>query len=155
MSLKFYADSALTLPVSLASPKRFLFPNKGGIKTSSLWIADTYESFCTVVAHPGDPVVNLSDTSEFLGSAEIALTSGGFATATSGGQVFHYTGKTQGQLTGVINLSANILVDDKVVPLLTYRGVNGTNLEVFSSGADIVNFGVKVALGSTPLLAFP
>lgn len=50
MALAFYADAALKLPINAISPKRFLFQPKGGLKTSSLWIADVYSSKATIQA---------------------------------------------------------------------------------------------------------
>lgn len=155
MSLNFYADEALTLRVTSASPKRFLFPAKGNTKKSQLWLGDPYTSLCTVQANPGDNVVNLADTSEFLSASQIAATSGGVGTAVSGTNTFTYTGKSQSQLTGVVGIISAILVEDKVYPKVVYKGVGGANIEMFPTGSDLLNFGIRVAIGSTLVLGFP
>lgn len=155
MSLNFYADSALTLPISLVSPKRFLFPDAGGTKSSQLWLGDPYTSTCTIQANPGNPVVNLSDTSEFLTNVQISATSHGYATAVSGSNTFTYTGKTQDQLTGVSGITSIIHQNDVVYPQLVYSGINGTNISVYPSGPDLLNYGIRVAVGATSVLGFP
>lgn len=155
MALNFYADAGLTLPISAASPKRFLLPAKGGLKLSQLWLGDPYVSFCTVQANSGASVITLSDTGEFLTTSQIAATSTGTATATSGTNTFTYTGKTQSTLTGVSGITTNILVGDKVLPKVFYKGVGGANISMFPAGTDVQNFGLRVAVGSTSILGFP
>lgn len=155
MSLNFYADAGLTLRVTNASPKRFLFPAKGGSKTSQLWLGDPYVSPATLQANPGDTVVNLADTSEFLDATTIAGTTGGVGTAVSGANTFTYTGKSQSQLTGVSGITSAILIGDLVYPKVVYKGVGGANVEVFPTGADLVNYGIRLAVGNSSLLNFP
>lgn len=155
MSLNFYADSGLTLRMTAASPKRFLFPDTGGSKTSQLWLGDPYTSECATQANSGANTLDLTDTSEFLTASEIAGTSGGVGTAISGSQVFTYTGKSQSALTGVSGITSTIHVGDIVKPKITYHGVNGANISIFPTGSDLLNFGIKVAVGSTPTLSFP
>jgi hypothetical protein len=155
MSLNFYADAALTLQLSAVTPKRFLFPNKGGIKTSQVWLGDPYKTKCTIQANIGANHIDLADTSEFLDATAILATSSGHAVAISGSNTIHYTGKTQNQLTGVTGITANILVGDVVYPKVVYKGVAGANVEVFPTGTDLLNFGVRVAVGATTVLSFP
>lgn len=155
MALNFYADAALTLQLTSVTPKRFLFPDKGGIKTSQVWVGDPYQTKCTIQANSGANHIDVADTSQFLSTTQIAATSAGYAVGISGTNTFHYTGKTQSQLTGVTGIVTNILVDDVVYPKLVYKGVGGANVEVFPSGTDLLNFGVRVAVGSTTLLSFP
>ena len=154
MSLNFYADSALTLRMTTPSPKRFLVPDAGGTKTSQLYLGDPYFSLCTVHANPGDGTLNLADTSEFMTAAQIAGTSGGVATAVSGTNTFTYTGKTQSTLTGVVGITADIFVDDQVRPDYIYSGIGGANLEAYSAGTDILNYGIRIALGATQVLGY-
>jgi hypothetical protein len=155
MSLNFYTDRNLTSKVTVLAPKRFLFPPKGGTKASQLWLGDPYFSTCSAQANSGANVVTLTDTSEFMSAADIALTSSGHATAKFGSNSFTYTGKTQSQLTGVSGLTSNILVGDFVYPNVIYKGIAGANIEVFPAGPDLVNYGLRVALGSTSTLGFP
>ncbi len=155
MSLNFYADAALTLRLSEVSPKRFLFPAKGGIKTSQIWLGDPYTSLCVIQANPGASTLSLTDTSEFLDATQILATSGGVGKAVSGSQTFTYTGKTQSQLTGVSGIGTVILVDDIVYPKVIYNGTSGAGVEVFPIGSDLLNYGVKVAVGTTSTLGFP
>lgn len=155
MSLNLYADQALTLRLTQSSPKRFLLPDKGGTKTSQFWLGDPYFSTCTVHANPGDGVLNLSDTGEFMDAGQIAATSGVVGTAISGTNRFTYTGKTQSTLTGVSGITVAILVNDKVYPDVIYKGVNGANIEAFPTGSDLINYGIKISVGSTTTLSFP
>lgn len=155
MSLNFYADAALTLPMTGLTPKRFLFPDAGGSKTSQLYLGDPYISHATAVANPGATSVLLSDTSGFLTATQIAATSDGVGTAVSGGQTFTYTGKTQNSLTGVLGIIVEIPVDQVVYPSLIYYGIGGMNITMFSSGPDLQNYNIQISMGSTPVLGFP
>lgn len=155
MSLNFYADSALTLRLNQASPKRVLFPNKGGVKLTQVWLGDPYQTVCTIQANSSASHIDLADTSEFLDATAIAATSGGVATAKSGTNTFTYTGKSQSQLTGVSGITTNILIGDIVFPSVVYKGVGGANVEVFPTGSDLLNFGVRVSVGATTILGFP
>lgn len=155
MALKLFADAALTLPINGTSPKRFLFPVKGGLKTSTLWIGDPFQSSCAAQAAPGAATISLNDTSEFFDASSIAGFSGHVATATSGTNTFTYTGKTQSSLTGVSGITSTIFLGDKVAPKIIYSGVGGSNIEAFPTGADLLNFNIKVAVGSNPVLSFP
>lgn len=155
MSLNFYADAELTLPITGATPKRFLFPNAGSSQPTKVWLGDPYTSICTATANPGDNVINLSDTSGFLSSSAIAITSSGHATAVSGIQQFTYTGKTQDQLTGVTGITSVISADSLIHPNIVYYGVGGANISVLPSGPDIQNYGIAISMGSTTTLGFP
>lgn len=154
MSLNFYTDAQLKNRIDASYPKRFLFQNKGGIKVSQLWVGDPYTSTCSVHAFVGDNIINLTDTGEFYDDAVIATMSNGIATATSGPNTFTYTGKTQSQLTGVLGITTDISVGDTVVPAVSYLGVNGANIEIYPTGVDIVNSGIRVAVGATSALSF-
>lgn len=155
MSLNFYADSELTLPMTGLTPKRFLFPNAGGSQTSQLYLGDPYSSNCTSLALPGATTIFLSDTSGFLTAAQIATTSGHVGTAISENQTFTYTGKTQSSLTGVSGITENIPIDAVVAPSFIYYGIGGTNIEMFPSGTDLLNYGIQISMGSTSVLGFP
>jgi hypothetical protein len=154
MSLNFYTDAQLKNRIDASYPKRFLFPNKGGVKTSQLWVGDPYTSTCSVQAAPGDNVISLTDTGEFYDASDISNMSGGVATAVSGSNTFTYTGKTQSQLTGVSNIIADILVGDTVVPGVAYLGVNSANIKIFPTGVDITNAGIRVSVGSSSAVNF-
>lgn len=155
MSLNFYADPALTLRLNSLAPKRFLFPNKGGLKTSIVWLGDPYVSTCSIRANPGDTTLSLSDTGEFMNAAAIAATSGHIATAVADGQIIQYTGKTQGQLTGVSGITSPILIGSVVYPDVVYNGINGANVEVYPTGPDLLTYSINVAVGNTSTLSFP
>lgn len=158
--LTFFADAELTLPLSSASPKRFLFPSSGGTQTSQIWLGDPYISTFASAASSGATTVLLTDTGEFLDSTQIAATSGGVGTAVveidtfPGTLQFTYTGKTQNSLTGVSGLSQNILLDSVVYPYLVYKAVDD-NVSVVPVGTDILNFGIRVAVGNSAILGFP
>lgn len=160
MSLNFYADSGLTLPLSAASPKRFLFPSDSGTQKSQVWLGNPYVSAFGVAATSGDTTVFLTDTGEFLDAISIAATSGGVGTAIVAIDAspftleFTYTGKTQDSLTGVSGLTSNIDLGAAVYPDLTYIAFSG-NVSVVPIGSDILNYGLKVAVGTGPILNFP
>src|SRR2546422_392605 len=76
-------------------------------------------------------------------------------TPVSGSQSFTYTGKDLSKLTGVSGITSSILIGDKVYPNIIYNGISGANVEVFHTGADLLNFGIKISIGSTNILNFP
>lgn len=160
MSLNFYADPGLTLLLTAASPKRFLFSNAGEIKHSQVWLGDPYTSTCSAEALAGATSISLTNTGEFLNASQVAATSGGKATAVASIDTFPfsvqftYTGKTQSSLTGVLGLTSNILAGAKVHPYTVYHGV-GSNISVVPSGADLLNHNIRIAVGTSPTLSFP
>lgn len=158
MSLQFFADVDLTLPLTVSSPKRFLWPSLGGKQLSRVWLGDPYTSTFSVAADIADSTVFLTDTGEFLDATAISGTSGGVGTAVAivnGSPLqFTYTGKTQDSLTGVVGISEHINVNSVVYPYLVYKSV-APNLSVVPIGADIITFGIRVAVGTNQILNFP
>jgi len=66
--LGFFLDAQLTRPISPASPKRFLSPLAGLVKSSTVYLGDPYSATVLTAASIGATVLNLDDTSEFLAS---------------------------------------------------------------------------------------
>ena len=153
--LNFYADAGLTLQLSSFTPKRFLFPDAGGSRTSQVWLGDPYTSTVAIQASPGANTISLTDTGEFLNTADINKTSAHIATAIAGTQIITYTGKNQAQLIGVSGITETILEGTIIYPYVVYYGENGANIEAFPTGSDLLNYLIKVSVGSTSLLSFP
>jgi hypothetical protein len=110
--LQFYKDQAMTLPLSIGTPKKFLLPLDGGVTISTLWFGDGYYTLVTA-SSPGatqaassstDTTLNIADYSEFFnpGTAHIV------DPAQNGRGIFiSYTGISVGPngatLTGITN----------------------------------------------------
>lgn len=141
--LSFFKDAALTLPVTLLTPKRFLVPLKGGTKQSTLYLADTYATQVTLAAAPGATTIQVADTFEFFNAGRAFVN----------GVQISYTGKTATTLTGVTGLTVAVNPGDKLQPWKTYKLAG--NLVISPTGGDL-NHGIKVSVGPNfNSLSFP
>jgi hypothetical protein len=130
-----YRDSGLTLRVSLASPKRFLLPLKGGTKTSTLYLGDPYTATVTSTATAGASTINVDQTFEFLASGH----------AVFGSQNITYTGVTATSLTGVTGITSTINPGDKIRPNKVWN--TSGQVTFVPAGADLGN-GILVSLNN-------
>ena len=139
--LSFFKDAQLQNPVTMATPKRFLVPTTGGVRTSSLWLADPYTAQIAEAAAIGANLLTLDQTFEFLPAGTVLVN----------GTILTYTGKTPTTLTGVTGITASILAETVAVPRKVYIGTG--NLTIGVAGADLGN--VRVSLKSPSQTSYP
>jgi hypothetical protein len=136
--LKFYKDSALKLEVSLATPKRFLLPLEGGVRTSSLWLGDAYTASVTTSAASGATSLQLDQTFEFPNSGQAVIN----------GMTINYTGKTTTSITGIPavgagSLTSGVSANDVIRPKVSFTSTG--NILISPVGIDLTQ-GLKVSL---------
>lgn len=133
--LNFYTDSALTRPVTLATPKLFCVPLEGGSCTTQLYLGDGYTATLAQVAIASDTTIYLDQAAEFRV---------GGGTASLAGVSFSYTGKTANTLTGVSGLHGTFVAGLTLKPHIKY--LFSGNVLVAVTGADALDSLSQIAL---------
>lgn len=133
--LGFYLDSALTRPITQASPKRFLSSTAGITKSSTVYLGDSYSATLTEAAAAGATALNLDDVTEFLSSGQARVN----------GLTIAYTGISGLTLTGVTGVTAAIPNNTTITPAKQW--VATSQVLVFAQGADASTLGVSLGQG--------
>jgi hypothetical protein len=139
----FFLDSALTIPAGASAPKKFLVPLKGGMKTTTVYLGDPYNTFLSVAAAAGSTTLTVDDTSEFFASGQALV----------GTQTVTYTGILATELIGVTGLAAAATSGTTVVPLKNWIGEAQDVL--YSGGTDKGTIGITMRLSGVGDFNYP
>jgi hypothetical protein len=135
--LQFFKDAALTRPALQAAPKYFLFPESGGVKETSLWLADVYYVVVMEDAKAGATDIKLDQTAEIPATGTLAG---------PGDLTLGYTAKTANSIT-VAPLDAPVNKGTILKANTTYT--TSGNLTVFSVGQQYVQVALKAEADSS------